>query len=121
MRRAKVFALTATVMLLAGTATAAAQGGGTQPKAAPGAESVAPLAAFNQYTSAPVSIAPGTSSSASVSCPAGQVPSGGGAGTSAFDVYLLDTRPAGSGWLVFGRNTGTTTQSITAYVVCTTP
>ncbi|MDT0309363.1 hypothetical protein RM780_20710 [Streptomyces sp. DSM 44917] len=126
MKRARILTITATALLVAGTATAAAQGSGgdargNNVKRAPGAEVVSPLAAHNQYTSTPVSIAPGTSGSASVACPAGQVPTGGGAGTSAFDIYLLDTRPSGNGWVAFGRNVGTTAQTLTTYVVCTVP
>ncbi|MFD5318560.1 hypothetical protein [Streptomyces sp. NPDC127098] len=125
MRRARILAATATAVLLAGTATAAAQGGGSargdEVKDVPAAEGVAPLAAHNQYIGLPTNLAPGTSGSAWVACPSGEVPTGGGAGTSAFDIYLLDTRPSGSSWVVFGKNTGTTTQSLTAYVICTVP
>ncbi|TDC20770.1 hypothetical protein E1265_20515 [Streptomyces sp. 8K308] len=125
MRRARILAVTATAVLLAGTATAAAQGGGSAQggdvKDVPAAEGVTPLAAHNQYTGTPTSLAPGASGSAWAFCPSGEVPTGGGAGTSAFDIYLLDTRPSGNSWLVFGKNTGSTTQSITAYVICTVP
>ncbi|WP_165956285.1 hypothetical protein [Streptomyces hainanensis] len=121
MRRARILAMAATVILVAGSATAAAQSGGGDVKDVPGAQDVGPLAAHNQYTGTPTSLAPGASGSAWAYCPAGEVPTGGGAGTSAFDIYLLDTRPSGTAWLVFGKNTGSTTQNITAYVVCTVP
>jgi hypothetical protein len=126
MQRTRILAMTATAVLVAVTATTAtAQGGGggsaADVKDAPGVAEVAPLAAHNQYWSSPVTLAPGASGSASVSCPAGEVPTGGGAGTSAFDIYLLDTRPAGGSWLVYGKNTGTYDQSLTAYVICTVP
>ncbi|RKN07179.1 hypothetical protein [Streptomyces radicis] len=125
MKRARILALTATAILVAGTATAAAQGGGSGPapdvKSTPGVAEVAPSAAHNQYWSTPVTITPGSSALASVTCPTGQVPTGGGAGTSSFDIYLLDTRPSGNSWIAYGKNTGTFDQSLTAYVICTVP
>jgi hypothetical protein len=56
-----------------------------------------------------------------VECPEGQVPTGGGYRTSGRDIYATDSYPVTTGWVVLGKNIGTTPQSLVAVVICTTP
>ncbi|MET8544743.1 hypothetical protein ABZW03_29480 [Kitasatospora sp. NPDC004799] len=79
------------------------------------------LAAHNQIFGSWVDVAPGGNGIASVTCPSGQVPTGGGGQTSAFRIFFTDSYPSGSSWVTRGTNTGTGTESIRAVVVCTTP
>ncbi|TDC73967.1 hypothetical protein [Streptomyces hainanensis] len=120
MRRTRVLALTSTAIVLTGMATAAATvhrdgAAGVKPAA------TAPLAAHNRFDGPPTTIQPGGFGSAEVTCPAGQVPTGGGHGTSAFDIYVTDSVPLGTGWFVVAKNIGNTAQTVRAVVVCTVP
>ncbi|WP_380282402.1 hypothetical protein [Kitasatospora purpeofusca] len=79
------------------------------------------LAAHDQVTGDWVDVAPGDNGFAIVSCPSGEVPTGGGGQTSAFRIFFTDSYPSGGSWVVRGTNTGTATESIRATAVCTTP
>ncbi|GAB2906924.1 hypothetical protein [Streptomyces mayteni] len=120
MRRGRILALTTIAVLAAGMTTAGAtvDHGGTADAAKPEA---APLAAHGQYIGPPESITPGSFSFAYATCPAGQVPTGGGGGTSNVHIYLTDSHPTPNGWVVGGVNTGSLNESLTAHVVCTVP
>ncbi|BCM72785.1 MULTISPECIES: hypothetical protein [Streptomyces] len=120
MTRTRVLTLITVAVLTAGTATAgaAAHDSGTDTAAKP---KVSLRAAHGQYEGTPVTVPPGGQNIAGVSCPAGQVPTGGGSRTSAFDIYVTDSYPAGNGWTVLGKNIGTTQQTLRAVVVCTVP
>ncbi|MEV7614344.1 hypothetical protein [Streptomyces sp. NPDC089799] len=60
--------------------------------------------------------------SATVSCPAGEVPTGGG-GSTGFRTYLITSSgtPDGRGWEVRATNTTAYPRSLTAQVICTRP
>ncbi|MFI2765440.1 hypothetical protein ACH5A3_42590 [Streptomyces echinatus] len=120
MTRTRVLTLITVAVLTAGTATAGAavHGGGTEEATKPKATL---RAAHGQYEGAPSNVPAGGQNSAGVSCPAGQVPTGGGARTSGYDIYITDSYAAGSGWTVLGKNIGSTQQSLRAVVVCTVP
>ncbi|TDC12657.1 hypothetical protein E1265_29435 [Streptomyces sp. 8K308] len=102
-------------MATAGAAVDDDDGSADKPQAAE------PLAAHNQIEGTNVTVPPGSQNFAGVTCPAGQVPTGGGFRTSGFDIYATDSYASGTGWSVFARNTGTTAQQVRAVVVCTVP
>jgi hypothetical protein len=78
-----------------------------------------PATTFTTVVGNPTSIGPGSWGAASVSCPASHPQiSGGGGSTSAFDIFFTDSRPSGQGWFVGGKNTGGSTQTLTAWAVC---
>ncbi|GAB7188786.1 hypothetical protein ATKI12_8617 [Kitasatospora sp. Ki12] len=79
------------------------------------------LAAHTQVFGSWNVVPPGQSASAAVSCPSGQVPTGGGGQTSAYKIFFTDSYPSGSYWLIRGTNTNTVEESIRATAVCTTP
>ncbi|MFE6871532.1 hypothetical protein ACFVFS_33900 [Kitasatospora sp. NPDC057692] len=79
------------------------------------------LAAHDQVVGDWVDVAPGDNGIAYVPCPAGEVPTGGGGQTSAFRIFFTDSYPSGDSWVVRGTNTGSSTESIRATAVCTTP
>ncbi|MFJ6385059.1 hypothetical protein ACIQI7_34280 [Kitasatospora sp. NPDC092039] len=79
-------------------------------------------AAHTPVSGTPVSVAAGANGIATVTCPSGQVPTGGGGQTSAFRIFFTDSYPSfGNSWVVRGTNTGTATETISATAVCTTP
>ncbi|MFJ6622055.1 hypothetical protein ACIQOW_31310 [Kitasatospora sp. NPDC091335] len=133
MARIKPLALTALAVvgvLAASTATAAAEAKPTgKPVGKPAV--VIPhnptttnpqqLAAHDQVTGDWVDVAPGGNGYAYVTCPSGEVPTGGGGQTSAYAIFFTDSYPDGSSWVVRGTNTGSGTESIRATAVCTTP
>jgi hypothetical protein len=85
------------------------------------AASPALLAAHPQFFGPFVTVPPGGNVVASVACPAGQVPTGGGGTTSAFKIFFTDSFASGGSWIVRGTNTNTVNESIRAFVICTTP
>ncbi|MGW3078642.1 MULTISPECIES: hypothetical protein [unclassified Kitasatospora] len=119
-------ALTAVTVLSASAAVAFADGG---PAVKPGvvvphdqaAADPALLAAHTPVFGNPVDVPAGGHGIATVTCPSGQVPTGGGGQTSGFDIFFTDSYPSGSSWVIRGTNTGTTTQALSANAVCTTP
>ncbi|MBB5122453.1 hypothetical protein [Streptomyces eurocidicus] len=126
-RRTPILAMTALAALAIGTATATAEDG---PKNKPGI--VAPsqqkaekdadsLAAHNQFFGDFVTVEPNTNRAATVTCPAGQVPTGGGGTTSAIRVFFTDSFASGRSWVIRGTNTNSVNESIRAFVICTTP
>lgn len=120
MRRGRILALTTTAIVLAGMATAGAavhhdDGAVDKERAAE------PLAAHNQYLGSPVDVPAGSFAFATVNCPAGQVPTGGGATTSGTFNYLTDSLATATGWEIGVRNTGTASQTVRAFVICTVP
>ncbi|MFS8197757.1 hypothetical protein ACLVWQ_03625 [Streptomyces sp. CWNU-52B] len=91
------------------------------PKKPPAAEA-APQAAHNQYFGPFVTVQPGQNGLATVSCPSGLVPTGGGGASSAYRIFFTDSFVSnGNTWVVRGTNTGTTAESIQAFVICTKP
>ncbi|MGP4111381.1 hypothetical protein ACTWP5_10740 [Streptomyces sp. 4N509B] len=126
MRRLRLLAATvavtaaATGLLAAGATTAAAQAR-DEPGRVPATDlQITPSASgsFEQYVGERVDVAPGDVGYATVECPYGQVPTGGGAATSAEDIAILDTHPTATGWLASGVNFGDSTQELRAYVIC---
>lgn len=80
-----------------------------------------PLAAHQQIFGSFVTVPPGGNLPASATCPAGQVPTGGGGTTSAYKIFFTDSYASGTSWYVRGTNTNTVNESISAFAVCTTP
>jgi hypothetical protein len=69
-----------------------------------------------------VTVSPGQNGLATVSCPSGLVPTGGGGAASAIRIFFTDSFASdGTTWVVRGTNTGATDESIQAFVICTTP
>ncbi|MEU3567595.1 hypothetical protein AB0E96_04060 [Kitasatospora sp. NPDC036755] len=129
MARTKPLALTALVAVTVLAASAAAAFADGKPGGKPSitvphdqaAANPSMLAAHDQVFGDFVDVAPGANGYATVSCPSGEVPTGGGGQTSAFRIFVTDSYPSGSSWVVRGTNTGTATESILATAVCTTP
>lgn len=125
----KPLALTAlaVVGLLAGSAASAAADDKPAMKPTvtvpgnPAASDPSMLAAHAQLFGDWVVVHPGANGVATVTCPSGQVPTGGGGQTSAFKIFFTDSYPSGSAWVVRGTNTNTVDESIRATAVCTTP
>ncbi|WP_405530526.1 hypothetical protein OG592_21920 [Streptomyces avidinii] len=89
------------------------------PPTAPG--DAVPLSAHTHHSGPVVNIPAGGFSYASVNCPSGSVPTGGGGQTSSGLTLLTDSFPAGNGWTIGVKNTDTATRSAWAHVVCTVP
>lgn len=129
MNRTTSLALTALAtagILVSGATTATADDGPADKPgiAAPGQQTPATtsvLAAHPQIFGPFVTVPAGSNGLASVACPAGQVPTGGGGATSAFKIFFTDSFASGNSWFVRGTNTNTVPESIRAFVVCTTP
>ncbi|MGW3182913.1 hypothetical protein ACWDD9_26900 [Kitasatospora sp. NPDC001119] len=85
----------------------------------PAAVSPALMAAHDQVVGDWIDVAPGDNGVAIVSCPSGEVPTGGGGQTSAFRIFVTDSYATDNSWVVRGTNTGTGTESIRATAVCT--
>jgi hypothetical protein len=66
------------------------------------------------------SIAPNANGSASVTCPAGTLLTGGGWNTSGFSIFATDSFGSGNTWTVIAHNTGNSgnTESVTAFARC---
>ncbi|GII94407.1 hypothetical protein [Sinosporangium siamense] len=109
-------ALAAAAVLIGGPAAAAAADDGDDRPAAAGAALRAPHPIFFGTF---VTVPPNQNLTASVSCPAGQVPTGGGGTTSAFRIFFTDSFASGNTWSIRGTNTNTVNESIRAFVVCT--
>ncbi|MFD5567527.1 hypothetical protein [Streptomyces cadmiisoli] len=120
MTRTRILTFAALAVLAAGATTAGAAAYADDPDDTTKSQ-VRPLAAHGQYEGAPTTVPAGGQANVGVNCPAGQVPTGGGAKTSAFDIYLTDSFPAGTGWTVIGKNIGNSPQTLRAVVVCTVP
>ncbi|MFJ3841367.1 hypothetical protein ACIPY6_38475 [Streptomyces sp. NPDC090054] len=121
--RTLALAVVATLAVLtAGTTTAGAQEASDEPPKPTPPISAAPLSAHTQHFGTPVTVQPGAFAFAHVSCPAGTVPTGGGARTSGTFIYITDSYANGTDWTVVGKNIGTDfEQTLTAFVVCTVP
>ncbi|WP_283135906.1 hypothetical protein [Rhizohabitans arisaemae] len=119
-------ALAAAAVLVGGAPIASAADGSDEkpglvaPNKAAAAHAAA-LAPHPQFFGAFVVVPPGQNRVATVSCPAGQVPSGGGGATSGIRIFFTDSFASGNGWVIRGTNTNTANESIRAFVVCTTP
>ncbi|MFE7594878.1 hypothetical protein ACFU6K_36290 [Kitasatospora sp. NPDC057512] len=85
----------------------------------PAAVSPALMAAHDQVVGDWIDVDPGANGVAVVSCPSGEVPTGGGGQTSAYRIFFTDSYPTDNSWVVRGTNTGTATESIRATAVCT--
>ncbi|MFF7994932.1 hypothetical protein ACFZDG_34815 [Kitasatospora xanthocidica] len=119
-------ALAAAAVLAGSTATAVADDKPVAKPAVvmpndPAAVNPSLLAAHAQIFGDWVVVHPGANGVATVTCPSGQVPTGGGGQTSAFKIFFTDSYPSGSAWVVRGTNTNTVDESIRATAVCTTP
>ena len=119
-------ALAAAGLLVSGATTASADDSPADKaaitalqKQSPAALSV--MAAHPQFFGPFVTVPAGGNVAATVACPAGQVPTGGGGATSAFKIFFTDSFASGNSWVVRGTNTNTVPESIRAFVVCTTP
>ena len=130
MTRATPLALTALAaagVLVSGATTATADDGPADKPGIATLEKQTPdtatsvLAAHSQFFGPFVAVPAGSNLTASVTCPAGQVPTGGGGATSAFKIFFTDSFASGSSWFVRGTNTNTVPESIRAFAVCTTP
>ena len=111
MRRSRIIVWTTLAVLLVGMAhTAAAQDDGA-----------APMAEHSQHSGDYLELPPGGIGTATVTCPGGTQPTGGGFRTTAFDIQVTDSAPDGFGWMVIGRNVGSTPESLRAVVICTVP
>ncbi|MFI7101001.1 hypothetical protein ACIBK8_16710 [Streptomyces sp. NPDC050161] len=135
MRRLRIPVLLSVAVLAAGVATAAVAHDSGPDKQTPkhvahdsGADKqtpkhdAAPKAAHPQVFGPAVNIPPGGNLLASVACPAGTVPTGGGGVTQGQRVFFTDSFVASTGqWSVRGTNTDTTTQFLRAFAICTTP
>ncbi|RKN35810.1 hypothetical protein [Streptomyces hoynatensis] len=120
MTLSRICAFTASVLLTAGTAIAATPGSeGTDQ--APAAEEATPRAAFTRHQGTARQIPAGGLLDVSVSCPSGQVPTGGGGASQSGLIHLVTSAPTENGWGVVGRNTGTVPDQLIPWVVCTTP
>ncbi|UQI47032.1 hypothetical protein M1P56_23130 [Streptomyces sp. HU2014] len=125
-RRTPILAMTALAALAVGTVAAAADGpedkpGIVAPSKQKAERDAEPLAAHGQFFGDFVTVEPNTNRSATVSCPTGQVPTGGGGTTSAIRIFFTDSFASGRSWVVRGTNTNSVNESIRAFVVCTTP
>jgi hypothetical protein len=70
-------------------------------------------------TQGPIAVASNTQSTVTVSCPATDTATGGGADSSVRQgVFLNGSRPAGNGWLSSVQNTSGTTTNTTHYATC---
>ncbi|MBV2152290.1 hypothetical protein [Kitasatospora sp. SUK 42] len=87
------------------------------------ADAPTPKAAYDQQFSPPITLQPGQSGTASVTCPSGEVPTGGGGRSGGDSVFLLASTTHGdNNWIVTGVNTSSiTSQTLAAFVVCTAP
>ncbi|MEU4953872.1 hypothetical protein ACFYN3_27990 [Streptomyces lavendulae] len=113
-----------TVLLVTGltTATAGASSDDPPKPARPAAPGVAvPLSQHYQISGTTVTIPAGGFAFASVNCPSGLVPTGGGGRTSSTSTFLTHSAPTATGWEIGVRNTSTGQASAYAYVVCTAP
>ncbi|MEC3997889.1 hypothetical protein VSR01_32130 [Actinacidiphila sp. DG2A-62] len=85
----------------------------------------APRASVGRYWGTDVSVGPGRYGTASASCPAGMVSTGGGGaiggGAQSGDPYFIGSYGGSDGWVVGVKNTDSVTRSVTAFVVCMTP
>ncbi|MEU5432056.1 hypothetical protein AB0G73_01620 [Streptomyces sp. NPDC020719] len=120
--RRKTAGVVAAVVASVGLATAAsaataASGSGT-PKPAPRAVKASAATAGTPVFGTAAQLAGGSTGSAYAYCPSGTAPTGGGGSTSAWDIFLTDSYASGSSWVVRGKNTGTGTESLTAFVLC---
>ncbi|MEU5402091.1 hypothetical protein ABZ348_22665 [Streptomyces sp. NPDC005963] len=126
MDRSLVVTMAAMTALTGGMALAAVQtDGSTDPAktrttdgtAAPLRVSTPPLRLFGDA----VVLEPGQSGSAHVSCPTGQVPSGGGVSNGNTFVHLTDGFATGPLWVARAKNTDRAApHPLRAFVICTT-
>ena len=115
--------------LAAGTAVLAVDGTSTglalastspAPLTKAAARSSAHLNPENQVAGSTVTLAAGGYSSATVTCPTGtEVFGGGESNTAGGTLFLTDSWPSSNtSWLVWVKNTGTTSANFTPYAVC---
>ena len=121
---ATVIAAAALFVALGGTGYAALRGPGT-----PASAASAGVALDYVHAGTPLTLAADTVEGATLTCPIGSVPVGGGDGTdSVAGVVLLDTLPydsaagsylkAATAWTVWVQNTTSGAQTLRPYVVC---
>jgi len=65
-----------------------------------------------------VTVPPGENLLATVSCPVGATPVGGGGDTTGIRTFLTASFSSGQTWNVRGTNTGTMASTLRAYVLC---
>ncbi|WP_059008201.1 hypothetical protein [Streptomyces specialis] len=118
MQRNRITALATVAILTVGIAHATAQESTGEPSPGDGA---APLAEHVQLSGDYIELAPGGIGTATVACPGGTQPTGGGFRTTAFDIHVTDSTADGFDWIVIGRNEGSTPESLRATVICTAP
>ena len=113
-------AVLAGVLVLSGTAVAgtASTAIGADKPAPRVAQPAGPQAVASNQLGPSVTVAANTNGAATVTCPAGTVPTGGGAITSGIRIFFTDSFASGSGWTVRGTNTGTASSQIRAFAVC---
>ena len=69
----------------------------------------------------PSVVGPGSATSSMASCQPGERVTGGGADSNTLTSTIARSYPSGSGWQVALRNAGTTSTTLTVYVVCAAP
>ncbi|MFG2296840.1 hypothetical protein [Streptomyces sp. NPDC048603] len=113
-QRVRIAAVTAaTVLTLAGAATAAPHPGPDRPAATA-------LAPHTQHVSATVTVPAFGTAEATVPCPAGTRLSGGG-GRSSDGAFLIRSQPgAGTTWVAGAHNRYSVPGTVSAFVICTT-
>ncbi|MFD9903185.1 hypothetical protein [Streptomyces sp. NPDC059063] len=111
------------VIAAIGIATAASASSGSDssdaPKPRPRAIKAPVAQAGTPVFGTAVPVAPnGGHGYATVTCPGGTAPTGGGGSTSGYDIFFTDSFASGSDWVIRGTNTGSTEQNLTAFAVC---
>lgn len=110
----RIAAASTAVLALAGTATAAPHASVPAPTAA-----VRALAPHSQHVSAAVAVPAYGTAEATVPCPGGTFPSGGGARSSEGILLIGSTTGAGSSWVATAQNRYSVPGTVTAFVICT--
>lgn len=125
MDRSLVVTMAAMTALTGGMALAAVQSDGSPDPAKnrtadSGTASLRVLAPTHRLFGDAVLLGPGQSGSAHVSCPTGQVPSGGGVSNGNTFVHLTDGFATGPLWVARGKNTDRADpHPLRAFVICT--
>ncbi|MFC9931581.1 hypothetical protein [Streptomyces sp. NPDC127190] len=119
---------TAAALVVGGATLATAQGGDADKPGTSGSHvsGRAKQATVGRYWGDDVIVQPGKYGTASASCPAGMVSTGGGgsegnASQSGGEPFMLASYGGPNGWTVGVKNTDTVARPIIAFVVCITP
>jgi hypothetical protein len=72
-------------------------------------------------TSAPAQVSPGSATSTTVSCVAGERVTGGGVNSNTLGASIARSHPTGTSWAGGLRNDGGNTTVFTVYVICAAP